>query len=205
LYTGIPRKTKEVLTMRGNYLILAALAIAAAAALADGPYKVLKTAKVGGLGGFDYIYADDAGRRLYIPRGAAQGDNPTPARVVVYNLDTLEKVGEVPNTRANGAAVDPKSGHGFASSKPVTMWDTKTLAVIKTIDVQGQPERHPSRSLQSADLRAQPSDQGRHRDRRQGRHGARNGRSGRRAGAGGERRQGPRVRGDPGSVERGGN
>src|SRR4051812_46483475 len=35
----------------------------------SGPYKVLKTAKVGGDGGFDYIYADVAARRLYIPRG----------------------------------------------------------------------------------------------------------------------------------------
>ena len=96
---------------------------------------MLKTAKVGGLGGFDYIYADDAGRRLYIPRGAVQGDNPTPARVTVFNLDTLAPVGEIPNTRANGAAVDAKSGHGFASSKPVAMWDTKTLALIKTIDI----------------------------------------------------------------------
>ena len=34
-----------------------------------GPYKVLKTARVGGEGGWDYIYADAAGRRLYIPRG----------------------------------------------------------------------------------------------------------------------------------------
>ena len=33
-----------------------------------GPYKVLKTARVGGEGGWDYIYADVAGRRLYIPR-----------------------------------------------------------------------------------------------------------------------------------------
>ena len=31
----------------------------------SGPYKVLKTFKTGGLGGFDYIYADTAGRRLY--------------------------------------------------------------------------------------------------------------------------------------------
>src|SRR5262249_23357128 len=74
-------------------------------------------------------------RRLYIPRGAVQGDNPMPGRVTVFNLDTLAPVGEVPNTRANGAAVDVKSGHGFASSKPVAMWDTKTLALIKTIDV----------------------------------------------------------------------
>jgi YVTN family beta-propeller protein len=108
---------------------------ALAAAMAQGPYKVIKTAKVGGLGGFDYIYADSAGRRLYIPRRAVQGDPPTPARVTVFNLDTLAPVGEIANTRANGAAVDARSGHGFASSSPVTMWDTKTLAVVKTIEL----------------------------------------------------------------------
>jgi DNA-binding beta-propeller fold protein YncE len=105
-----------------------------------GPYSVVRTAKVGGLGGFDYIYADTAGRRLYIPRKAASGDTPTPARVTVFDLDTLAHVGDVANTSANGAAVDPASGHGFASSKPVTMWDTKTLAVLKTIDVEGGPD-----------------------------------------------------------------
>jgi DNA-binding beta-propeller fold protein YncE len=100
----------------------------------QGPYKVLKTAKVGGDGGFDYVYADADGRRLYIPRTG------TPARVTVFNLDTQESDGEIANTSARGAAVDPKSGHGFASSKPVAMWDTKTLALIKTIDVQGGPD-----------------------------------------------------------------
>ena len=112
------------------------LAIFATAGLSqDGPYKVLKTAKVGGAGGFDYIYANEAGRQLYIPRKAVQGPTPTPARVTVFNLDTLAPVGEIPNVSANGAAVDAKSGHGFASSKPVAMWDTKTLALIKSIDI----------------------------------------------------------------------
>jgi hypothetical protein len=123
--------------MRRLCVVLALLNVMAAAvglaqqASTAGPYKVLKSAKVGGLGGFDYIYADNVGRRLYIPRGAVQGATSTPARVTVFNLDTLAPVGEIPNTRANGAAVDPKSGHGFASSKPVAMWDTKTLTLIK--------------------------------------------------------------------------
>src|SRR5262249_31054525 len=30
--------------------------------------------------------------------------------------------------------------HGFASSKPVAMWDSKTLKTIKTIDVEGGPD-----------------------------------------------------------------
>jgi DNA-binding beta-propeller fold protein YncE len=108
-----------------------------------GPYKVLRTARVGGTGGFDYVYADVAGRRLYIPRGAVAATDTAPAkpgRITVFDLDTLAPVGEVPNTRGNGVAVDPKSGHAFASSKPVAMWDTRTLALIKTIDVQGNPD-----------------------------------------------------------------
>ncbi|HKN60630.1 MAG TPA: hypothetical protein VJW93_05615, partial [Candidatus Acidoferrales bacterium] len=119
-------------------IVAAAIAMVASVGLArqassDGPCKVLKTAKVGGVGGFDYVYADSDGRKLYIPR---TGDG---ARVTVFNLDTLEPVGEIPNANARGAAVDPKAGHGFASSKPVVMWDTKTLAVIKTIAVDGGP------------------------------------------------------------------
>jgi DNA-binding beta-propeller fold protein YncE len=135
--------------MRRVYVLsvvaLAMLAsIAIAQAPASGPYSVMKTAKVGGAGGFDYVYADSDGRRLYIPRTGQGGPNaapggPTP-RITVFNLDTLEPAGEISGYNARGAAVDPKSGHGFASSKPVVMWDTKTLAVIKTIDVQGGPD-----------------------------------------------------------------
>jgi hypothetical protein len=134
--------------MRRLCLVVAiAIALCVSAGVAQspssGPYKVLKTAKVGGAGGFDYVYADVAGRRLYIPRGAVAATATAPAmpgRVTVFNLDTLAPAGEIPNTRGNGAAVDPKSGHGFASSKPVAMWDTKTLALIKTIEVQGNPD-----------------------------------------------------------------
>jgi hypothetical protein len=46
-------------------------------AQSSGPYKVLKTANVGGEGGTDYIYADVAGRRLYITRGATQAREAT--------------------------------------------------------------------------------------------------------------------------------
>jgi len=99
-----------------------------------GPYKVIKTAKVGGAGGFDYVYADVAGRRLYIAR---TGTSP---RITVFNLDTLVSEGEIPGVSAHGAAVDARSNHGFATSKPIVMFDTRTLATIKTIDVQGGPD-----------------------------------------------------------------
>jgi DNA-binding beta-propeller fold protein YncE len=98
----------------------------------DGPYKVLKTARVGGEGGWDYIYADAAGRRLYIPRRG--GGAGVQTRLTIFNLDTLEPAGEIAGVGGNGTAVDPKSGHGFTSSKPVSMFDTKTMKLIKTID-----------------------------------------------------------------------
>jgi DNA-binding beta-propeller fold protein YncE len=117
-----------------RFMLIFAVTLGAVVLAQQGPYKVVKTAKVGGDGGFDYVYADVDGRRLYTPRS---GPN---ARISVYNLDTLEPVGEIPKASARGAAVDPKTNHGFGSSKPVVMFDTKTLATIKTIDVQGNPD-----------------------------------------------------------------
>jgi len=128
------------------FALLAAVAAFAPLAVAqDGPYKVLKTARVGGEGGWDYIYADTDGRRLYIPRGAvkaapATDTTPaiaeTPLRLTIFDLDTLKPIGEITGVGGNGAAVDPKSGHGFTSDHPaVSMYDTKTMALIKHIDV----------------------------------------------------------------------
>lgn len=102
--------------------------------LTTGPYKILKTARVGGEGGFDYIFADVKGRRLYTPRGGPKG------HLAVFNLDTLAPIGEIDNVSAGGATVDPKSHHGFSTTKPITMWDSQTLKVIKTIDVGGRPD-----------------------------------------------------------------
>jgi DNA-binding beta-propeller fold protein YncE len=121
------------------FMLVAAIAMLASAEMAQqapaaGPYKILKTAKVGGDGGFDYVFADAVGRRLYVPRSG-----PT-ARITVFDLDTLEPAGEIPKVSGHGAVVDPKTNHGFLTSKPVVMFDSKTLAVIKTIDVQGNPD-----------------------------------------------------------------
>ena len=137
--------------MRRTVLIVAAaLALFVSTGLAyqagtAGPYKVLTKAKVGGEGGWDYIYADVADRRLFIPRGAAReiaATDTTPAvpasanRIMAYDLDTLAPAGEIPDTGGNGVAVCPKSGHGFASSHPsLTMFDPKTMKLIKKIDV----------------------------------------------------------------------
>ena len=95
------------------------------------PYKILNSAQVPGIGGIDYVFADSDGRRLYVPRGN---------QVLVFDLDTLKATGSITNARARGVAIDAKSNHGFSSSSPVVMWDTKTLQTIKTIPVEGGPD-----------------------------------------------------------------
>src|SRR5580704_6543949 len=122
----------------GTFLAIG-IVISASAVLAQhdpttGPYKILKTDKVGGEGGFDYISADVEGRRLYVPRNGPMG------QLTVFNLDTLEPAGTIPNVKSGGAIVDPKAHHGFSTTKPITMWDSNTLQVIKTIDVDGRPD-----------------------------------------------------------------
>ena len=111
------------------------LAYASAAhAQGSGPYKVLKIQLAGGDGGFDYVTADSEGRNLYVARSGPSG------HIGVFNLDTLTQVGDIPGTSAHGGAVDTATGHGFATSKPVTMFDSQTFAILKKIDVQGNPD-----------------------------------------------------------------
>ncbi len=99
------------------------------------PYKVLQTVKVGGEGGFDYVTADSAGRNLYVARRTGASGH-----IGVYSLDTFKQVGDIPDVSAHGAVADTSTGHGFATSKPIVMFDSKTFAIIKKIDVQGNPD-----------------------------------------------------------------
>jgi hypothetical protein len=100
---------------------------------ASAQYKVMKTIKVGGEGGSDYVYADSAARRLYIARSGPAG------ALHVYDLDTFAEVGKIDGISAHGATIDTKY-HRFATSKPVTMFDSQSLAVIKKIDTGGNPD-----------------------------------------------------------------
>lgn len=123
-----------------TFLLLATVALGTAlTAVAttptkDAEFKVTATTKVGGDGGWDYVNADSAGRKLYIARG---GKTPV---VNVYDLDSLKPVGSLPGVQAHGAVIDTASGHGFCSSSPVTMFDSNTLKPIKTIAVDGRPD-----------------------------------------------------------------
>ena len=125
--------------MSSKPLVVAALAVllpfaSSARAQDSASYQVLKIQLVGGDGGFDYVTADPDGRNLYVARSGPAG------HIGVFNLDTLAQVGDMPGVSAHGGAVDTATGHGFATSKPVTMFDAKTFAILKKIDVEGNPD-----------------------------------------------------------------
>jgi DNA-binding beta-propeller fold protein YncE len=128
-----PLRGRSALTLAGLAAIAGLPGLALAQPSTDGgPYHLTQTAKVGGAGGFDYVYADSGAHRLYAPRGD---------RIPVYDLDSLKPVGEIAGTKSvHGVAVDSKTHHGFSSSKPVVMWDSGTLETIKTIEVKGAPD-----------------------------------------------------------------
>jgi hypothetical protein len=78
--------------------VLAAAAPAAFAAPASG-YHVVKTYKVGGEGGWDYLTADSDARRVYISRGT---------HVMVIDADSGKSVGDIPDTQGvHGIALAP--------------------------------------------------------------------------------------------------
>ena len=132
-----------MISARRLSLLLSAAALAAtlptalpaqSSATQSGPYKILNIVKIGGDGGWDYLTADAASRRLYFARSGPTGN------LQVYDLDTFAPIGEVLTGTAHGAAIDPATHHGFATSNPVTMFDTQTLKVIKTINTGGRPD-----------------------------------------------------------------
>ena len=125
--------------MKCKPIVVAALALTIPLAVAvhaqdNGPYKVVKIQLLGGDGGFDYVTADPDGRSLFVARSGPAG------HIGVFNLDTLAQVGDMAGVTSHGGAVDTSTGHGFATSKPVTMFDAKTFAVLKKIDVEGNPD-----------------------------------------------------------------
>ncbi len=97
----------------------------------DRPYQVLATTQLMGSGGIDYVTADSAGRRVYVPRGG---------NTFVFDLDGHQYLGTVTNLGGRGVVVDPATHHGFGSSSPVGMFDTVTLQKLKDIPVTSRPD-----------------------------------------------------------------
>src|SRR5882762_259986 len=85
---------------------------------------------IGGDGGTDYLTAEPGTRRVFVSRST---------HVIVVDGPTGKVAGDIPDTpRTHGIALAPKSGRGFITNggdSTVTMFDLKTLAVIKKIPV----------------------------------------------------------------------
>ncbi len=96
-----------------------------------GPYKVLDTTQLMGTGRIDYVYADNDGRRIYVPRGE---------KTFVFDLDSHKYIGAIANISGHGVAIDTATHHGFCSGAQVGMFDTETMQKIKSIEVQGRPD-----------------------------------------------------------------
>lgn len=85
---------------------------------------------IGGEGGTDYLTAEPGTGRVFVSRGT---------HVMVIDGPTGKVLGDILDTpRTHGIALAPKSNHGFTTNggdSTVTMFDLKTLAVIKKVHV----------------------------------------------------------------------
>src|SRR5882672_841772 len=83
-----------------------------------------------GDGGTDYVAVESATGRVFVSRGT---------HMIVIDGSSGKVLGDIPNTPGvHGAGIATKAGHGFTTNggdKTVTMFDLKTLAVIKQIKV----------------------------------------------------------------------
>src|SRR5213595_3656720 len=97
--------------------------------LAQQTFKVEKF-DIKGDGGTDYVTADAATGRVFVSRAT---------HMMVVDGATGKVLGDIPDTPGvHGAGLAPKAGHGFTTNggdQTVTMFDLKTLAVIKKITV----------------------------------------------------------------------
>src|SRR2546421_6291609 len=115
---------------------LTAFAVLLAASLAVPVIGQAPTFKVDkfdikGDGGTDYVAVEAATGRVFVSRGT---------HMMVVEGATGKVLGDIPNTPGvHGAGIATRAGHGFTTNggdKSVTMFDLKTLAVVRQIKVE---------------------------------------------------------------------
>lgn len=118
-------------TPRVTISLLAPVMILAAAASG---YRVINRISIPGDSGWDYITADTAARRLYVPHGT---------EVVVLDIDSGKIVGTIAGFKGvHGVTLAREFSHGFISATDpgsVTMFDLKTLKVLNKERVGDDP------------------------------------------------------------------
>ena len=118
--------------MKKTPFAIPALLIAAMFAADVGNAQTFRVQKynIGGDGGTDYVTAEPGTGRVFVSRGT---------HVMVVDGATGKVIGDIPDTpRMHGVGLVPKYNHGFTTNggdSTVTMFDLKTLAVIKKIKI----------------------------------------------------------------------
>ncbi len=120
--------------MTSSAKVLVATLLGASSLLSQS-YKVTGSIPIGGSGGWDYLYADAASRRLYVSHGT---------EVVVVDLDSEKVVGNIGGMlRIHGIAIAEGLGMGFISdggSHEVVAFDLKSLAVKQKTKAGQNPD-----------------------------------------------------------------
>jgi YVTN family beta-propeller protein len=121
--------------MKRCFAVLSVVFLAVSALAAAPGYHVVKTYKLGGEGGWDYLALDGASRRLFLSRST---------HVMVIDADSGKPVGDIPDTPGvHGIAFAPELGRGFTSNGregTVTIFDLKTLKPITKVKVGENPD-----------------------------------------------------------------
>lgn len=111
-------------------LTLTSVTALALAAPAAAPTFKVSQFEIGGDGAHDYITAEAGTGRVFVSRGT---------HVMVIDGPTGKVIGDIPDTpNVHGVALAKSAGHGFTTNggdSTVTMFDLKTLAVLKRIPV----------------------------------------------------------------------
>ena len=122
----------EVTMTRHLLTALALLSVASVAAPRAGQAQTFKVEKfdIKGEGGTDYVTVESATGRVFVSRST---------HMMVVEGATGKVLGDIPNTPGvHGAGIVSKVGHGFTTNsgdQTVTMFDLKTLAVLKQTKV----------------------------------------------------------------------
>ena len=128
----------RLLSWRGLFVCLLLVfqcALACAQTKPPSGYHVVKQFKLGGEGGWDALAFDAKGNRLFISRST---------HVMVVNADTGAVVGDIPDTAGvHDIALVEDLNKGYTSNgraSTVTVFDLKTLKVLKQISVGKNPD-----------------------------------------------------------------
>lgn len=112
-----------------SFVALCALALMAGltqlAVGAEPHYKALKQIPIGGGSGWDYLYADAQGRRLYVTHRT---------KIVVIDMDENKIIGEIADTPGvHGFVTVPDLKRGFSSNGQENKSSVVDLETLKTV------------------------------------------------------------------------